>query len=400
MTERQRLELRAGEIRQKLAGLGGVAELSTEQRGEIDTLRTEYQNVEARSAAMLIAEDQPTVKATGNDAEGRELRSLVDRADVGKIFSCVIGGGGVSGAEAEVQQHYGLAANQVPLSLLTGAPVEYRAVTPAPANVGAQQDNIIPGVFPQSVAAFLGVDMPTVPVGQALYPVLTKNAEVKTPAESASAAETTGSFSAEALSPGRLQAAFFYSREDRARFTGMGEALRQNLTEALGDALDKAIVAGTDGLLTAVNLPNHDVSAVTDYAGYKADFAYKRIDGTFASMVSEVRAVMGSATYAHASSIYRDTTTDVDALSVLMAQTGGVRVSAHVPDVSNAHKQNSVIRLGMRRDAVSPIWEGLTLLPDEITKVSTGEIVITAIMLYAFKILRAGGFYKQQTQHA
>ena len=47
---------------------------------------------------------------------------------------------------------------------------------------------------------------------------------------------------------------------------------------------------------------------------------------------------------------------------------------------------------------VAPIWEGVTLIPDEITKASSGEIVITAVMLHAVKILRSAGFYKQETQ--
>ena len=77
-----------------------------------------------------------------------------------------------------------------------------------------------------------------------------------------------------------------------------------------------------------------------------------------------------------------------------------VRVSAHVPAVSNANKQNAVVRLGMRRDMVAPVWEGVTLIPDEITKAANGQIVVTAVMLHAVKILRAGGFWKQETQHA
>ena len=83
-----------------------------------------------------------------------------------------------------------------------------------------------------------------------------------------------------------------------------------------------------------------------------------------------------------------------------MSKTGGVRVSAHVPAVTGANKQNSVIRLGMRRDMVCPMWEGVALIYDEITGQKKGEINITAVLLFTTKILRAGGFYKQQTQHA
>ena len=77
----------------------------------------------------------------------------------------------------------------------------------------------------------------------------------------------------------------------------------------------------------------------------------------------------------------------------------GVRVSAHVPAVASS-KQNNIIRLGMRKDLVSPIWQGLTLIPDEISRAKFGEVVVTAILLHAVKIVREEGFYKQQVQVA
>ena len=45
----------------------------------------------------------------------------------------------------------------------------------------------------------------------------------------------------------------------------------------------------------------------------------------------------------------------------------------------------------MRRDMTAPVWEGVTLIPDEITKAGSGQIVVTAVMLYSVKILRAAG---------
>ena len=95
--------------------------------------------------------------------------------------------------------------------------------------------------------AFLGVDMPTVGVGEHIFPVLTTNATVGTPAENAAQAETTGSFSADALPPSRLQASFFYSREDRARFAGMDEALRMNLSDALASYCQKLVTRVSGG---------------------------------------------------------------------------------------------------------------------------------------------------------
>ena len=169
---------------------------------------------------------------------------------------------------------------------------------------------------------------------------------------------------------------------------------------ALADGLDKEVVAGGDGLLSGTNLSNNAASAVTTFAGYLEDLAYGRIDGTYAAMTSELRIVMGAGTYAHAGSVYRNTSVDRTVLDRLMELTGGVRVSGHVPAVSNTNKQNAVIRRGMRRDMVAAVWEGVTLIPDEVTKAANGQIVVTAVMLHAVKLLRSAGFYKQETQHA
>ena len=51
---------------------------------------------------------------------------------------------------------------------------------------------------------------------------------------------------------------------------------------------------------------------------------------------------------------------------------------------------------------VQPLWEGITLILSESDEalVKKGEILITAVLIYATKIIRADGFYKQQTQHA
>lgn len=402
MTPKQKAELRASEIRKRLAELGGTEDQTDETRAEIEKLRGEYTDVETRVQALTVAGDEPAATETRkDDGEDRELRSLIDGADLAGIFAAAIEHRNTDGETAELQQHFSLTPNQIPLALLRdAAPLETRVVTPAPSNVGQMQAEIIPAVFPASCAAFLGIDMPTVGVGEAVYPVLTTSASVGTPAENADQAETTGAFSADVLSPSRLQAAFFFSREDRARFRGMASALRQNLSDALGDELDKQILAGTNGLLTSTNLAHHNVTAVTSYANYRANFAYGRVDGKYAMSVGDLKIVMGSGTYGHAAGVFRsDNAGDRAALEDLMSATGGVKVSTHVPAVAS-NRQNAVIRLGMRRDMVAPIWEGVTLIPDEVTKAAGGQIVVTAVMLHAVKILRSDGFYKQQSQHA
>ena len=392
MLKSQTLAIELSETRQRVNELLDKDDLATEERAELDTKTARLRDIEPEIQAALTAEGITEFRT--DDPADRELRQLARRANLGEIFDAVLEHRATTGAEAEIQTHYGLNINQIPLAML-----EVRAVTPAPGDVGQNQSTIVPGVFPDSCAAFLGVDMPTVGTGEAVFPVLTTNATVHTPAENASAAETTGAFSADVLSPARLQASFFYSREDRARFAGMDESLRQNLNDALSDGLDKQIISGTNGLLTGTNLANNNVATVTNFALYLSQFGYGRVDGTYASMTADLRAVVGAGTYANMGAQYRNDSVDRNALDRLMEITGGIKVSAHVPAVAS-NKQNAVIRRGMRRDMVAPVWTGVTLIPDEITLAANGQIKVTAVMLHAVKVLRTAGFYKQQTQHA
>ena len=127
------------------------------------------------------------------------------------------------------------------------------------------------------------------------------------------------------------------------------------------------------------------MSTETTYALYRDQFAYGRVDGRYASMTSDIRVVVGSETYAHAAKQYRGNNDNMDALLSLQSALGGIKVSAHVPAVSGT-KQNAIIRLGMRRDMVAPIWENVALIPDEITLVKKrARSRSPPIMLHAVK---------------
>ena len=269
-------------------------------------------------------------------------------------------------------------------------------VTPAPADAGATQRPIIPAVFPQSVVAFLDIMQDRVGVGEAVYTVLSTSAAPGRPAEGAEQAHTTGAFTAKALSPGRLQASLFYSREDRSRLAGMDAALRQNLSDALADELDEVVV---DDLLTGSTLGNNNASVLDTYATYRKRFLYDNIEGIYATMASDVKFVLGSDSYGDMAASYRSNSSDMNALQALMAESGGVRVSAHAPATAG-NKQNGLVRLGSRQDYACGMWEAVTIIPDEITMAKSGEIVLTAVMLYAVELLRAGGFAKVQAQHS
>ena len=159
----------------------------------IDTAKNEVTASEKRHQAVMVADGgNKAIEITGTP-ETRELLDLEKRANVGELFDSVLSHGQPIGAMAELQQHLGLQGNQIPLALISRfSNREERAVTPAPGNVGQEQNAIIPYVFPQSAASFLGVEMPTVGVGDAIYPVLTSTLAVGTPAENAEPRRNNG----------------------------------------------------------------------------------------------------------------------------------------------------------------------------------------------------------------
>ena len=137
MTNRQKLEIRSSEIRQRLnevSGLEGDA-LTDEIRSESDTLQTEYRDVETKLRAAIVA-DGGSEDTQGNevDAEQRERLELRGRSRVSSFVTAAVHGRTVDGVEAECSAAFGC-PGAVPLAMFERAgPVdEHRAVTPGPA---------------------------------------------------------------------------------------------------------------------------------------------------------------------------------------------------------------------------------------------------------------------------
>ena len=124
MTDLQKLEIRAAELRTRLSDLGGMDELTDETRSEMDTLRREYQDNDRKQTALKIAGDapgQPTLE-TRSGPEGREYREMRNAADFSRYVQAAMSGNGVTnGAEAELNQHKGIEANYFPTGDARGA---------------------------------------------------------------------------------------------------------------------------------------------------------------------------------------------------------------------------------------------------------------------------------------
>ena len=404
MTVLQQKLVRQSQIRESINTLLGNDSRTEEQDGELVKLTGEGQKIEPEIRAAIVAEPDPETKITNTgDAEARELAQLTERASIGDIMSATFEKRPTTGAAAELQKHCGIGSHQVPLEMLKiNMGVEERAAATVPASIGdASQAEVITPVFASGDGAFLGIERPVVPVGDAAWPVLSTAPSVKGPFDDSSeAAQTDATFVANNLSPERLQASFSYRRTDAARFAGLDAALRLALNSGLQERLDQQAIEGTDGLLTGTNLPNNNVNAVTTFPLYLSGLLYGRVDGRYARTPGDVRMIVGSGTFTHAASTYKGNNSDESGVERLQEKSGGLMVSAHVPDVASS-KQNTLIRLGMERGAaVQPLWEGISLVVDEFTRSAYGEIIVHAILLSNFQITRKAQWFKQQTQHA
>ena len=187
--------LRLSELREKLNALNAVQAPTDEQQTEERDLLASQQTTEVEYRAALTDEGDEATHPTDADAETRERLQLVSRASLGAIFARAVEHRSTEGAESELQAALDLAPNQVPIDLLR-APVEDRAITPAPTHVGASEQAILMPIFADGDAAFLSVDQVTVPNGDAVFPVLTNRPTVGGPhADSTEVAETTSAHS-------------------------------------------------------------------------------------------------------------------------------------------------------------------------------------------------------------
>ena len=109
MKDSQRHQLRASEIRTRLAEIAGLGDdaLTDEIRSESDKLTTEYRSVEGQHRAALVAESAELRDAEisgGADAPDAETRSFLElrgRTTLGRFLTAFANGCGSSSSTAQ-----------------------------------------------------------------------------------------------------------------------------------------------------------------------------------------------------------------------------------------------------------------------------------------------------------
>ena len=410
MTNAQRLELRASEIRSRLNELSGIetGELTTEHRSEIDTLSIEYADVERQKRAAIIAGETIETPEPKDGGEKREISDLIERAEIAAYLRAAASGSPVTGAERELRQAVlGDDADEsyMPLDILLPLETRADAVSDVADSIQSNQQSIVGRIFAETAGAYLGVQRPSVGIGETNYYALTggSSADVRSDGVAIEAAAAT--FTTKAVEPVRLTARYLWGIETTARIRGFEEALRADIRAVMGDKLDYMALNGQaavndtspeiDGIISALANPTNPtaIATWTDYLSlYPA-----QVDGKVSMDGSNVRLLVNTDAYKHAAGLQIATSGELLRREL---PSGRFRASANMPATASEIATILSYTASARTGYVQPVWRGITLIRDVYTQAASGQVALTAIMLTGAAMVDASQFGRHEVKIA
>ena len=357
-------------------------EARSEDLTALDTANDQIKGLEIRyrSAVTKESEEDRAAKDKGGDTEQRERIELRSKASLGKFLFAALSGKQVDGPEAELRSAAGL-SDGVPLELWD-TPTEQRdAASEAPGTVGVNFRPALPSIFARALLPRIGVAMPMVESGSAAWAVLSTDLSASAEDKGDAAESTAAAFTTATRTPKRISARLSIQAEDLAAvgLPGFEAQLRQNLSLALSDQLDKQALTG-DG--TAPNLQgivsgltdDSDPNAVADYKAF-VDAVASGIDGgPWAESLSDVILVTNADVMRFSESVFQVTgaggfTTAISAAAYLRTNARGFMASSRMPATASDIAQCLRVRLGTQGlDGVDapmvaslPVWSMLSI---------------------------------------
>ena len=385
MTTLQKIALRLSEVRSRLhdiSGLEGEA-LTGEVTAESDTLQTEYKDLEVRHRAAIVAEPDPeeVVTATG-DPEVRERLELRKKTGLADFLRAAAGGTSVDGAAAEYAASLGVpTVGHLPMELFArSAPaLEERAITPGPAVKGALQP-IVPYLFERSAAASLGIMMPSVPSGQVQIAKVGTAPPSDTLAKDGTAPATAAAVSLVNQSPVRIAGSFETRVEDLQVMPTLEAALSEAMQGSLSNELDEQTFNGAAGELNGLFTQATDVAAASSAETFSTGIARfaSLVDGRHAYDLSDLRAVIGSKTFALYAGLFANANKgDVSLFDYLSMHLGSIRVSDRVPAVASTAQKGIVVLSSSSTPPKIHVWSAMQIVRDPYGGAGQGRVTLT-----------------------
>ena len=395
MLHSQKLQLQMSELRNKINAMNNSDDFDGD---ELEGLNKDYSKLEVRFQSAIISESEEKEQTATEDLDsaGVEIRQLEQDISVAEYMSSAIVGKPLEGREAEynaANDLYG-AGTQMPwIALLSkkermAMRDEFRAATTAP-DSEVIIASVLGRVFADTAADWLGVSFPSVPSGMSGYPVLTGGAVPVTGTDTVAANQTAATLTANELTPKRAAAEYLISIADATKFRQMEEALRMDLVSAGREAMDLAVVSGNGGSGDVTGFEHEltfptNPTAVATFADYLSA-VYGAVDGRYAMSPAEIRMLVGSETFKHAAALFQTGSGNS------AADRMNARVTPHMDAATNANIQKAIISRSRGR-AVAPVWPTMSIIRDEFSAASTGQVKMILNILWNFKVLDESGY--------
>ena len=405
----QKSQLKQSELKVKLTELLDTpvetrAESFAEELGK---LTTEVKSVEAEVQAALLAQPEVTEKRSEEKltetSEERELLELRSEVDFGKYIAAALAGGGVrDGAEAEYNQHLGIAQNYFPMEML--APVETRAARDGDAM--ASQGSWLDRVMAMTASERLGVSFRTVAPGVAAFPYTSAGGSPVQRGRTQAVGESTYTVNVQEMKPTRAAVNGKYSIEDELRLPGIADAIERDMRMAMAEDIDRTIFTGDSG----ANENSADIVGFTTYAGIsepqltqankvKADETLKvfltQLDGIYAASLADMRIVSSKGANAlWYSTIHAAAVDNQTIAQFLMASGLTWTMRGHIEDNTSNGDFGAFVGMGrgIEGAAIAAVWDAGQLIRDPYSGAKTGEVELTLNYLWNFKVVRTANF--------
>ena len=389
MTTLNHLQLKQSSLREKLNSLIGKDSLTDEERSELESATNEMRDLEPKLRAAIVAQDEENRKAE------EDLSEVRTRASLGDYWNAVVQGRSLDGAAAELNKELGLASNQVPWEMFE-EPEKRTATQTTNYDGGLMARPVLSRIFARDVFDALGIRLDSVPAGETEYVLLTGGQSPAMKSEGATApAAVASTFSTETLKPKRLSAQIEFSRELLASVSGIEAVLRNDLLASMRDQMNVQVLTGNgtspnvSGLFQNLTKPTYPSSVATWEDFVKSPSA--AVDGIHASMSSEIGIVLSPEAYQVMSGLFHNGSGE-SAATALSRVARSVVVNAHIPKATTTggagNRQGSSEAIFSASNIpgahVGAIWQGVSLITDELTLADKGQIRVHAYALWDF----------------
>ena len=249
MLDSVKIARRQSEIRQSLAGLVGKSDATADEIRSMETMDTEYRQNETRYRAALIAEDTERREA-GADLEtrsAREWQELLSGFELRQVALALDEGRAIDGRTAEIVTELRNTGGYRGIPVPWGA-LERRNTIAGGVPNPLETRPIIDRLFPDSVAARMGIQMINIDAGLTEWPVTTSAVTAGWQATEAGVVAGPTAFTTvdKALAPNNTLGIRMAITRKALKQTGaaLEEAVRRDMNGAIAAAMDKAIFLG------------------------------------------------------------------------------------------------------------------------------------------------------------